>query len=226
MSKGEDSTGVPVSRSSIPVPEDPPVIFLEGEAVDSHHVSTQASRVKTAQSKRTPITSPSKPATRLFSPSPQVTNPHRHSPYLHNKAQETVLNVVSERKTKARLSPSPFNSASTSLLASPDQPHSAADKVLHLERKLSESNEKYRHLERQYHDLLTKHVRMEQMYEEEKQGQNSARTQSPEETISHKDPNLASDGSVEALLRRVLSELRELKDRMTRIEKATAKIGK
>ena len=177
-------------------------------------------------------TTQAKSSHRLLSPGPQPSNPHRMSPYQHSQVNEQVLNVVSERKPRVQLSPSPFNSASNSLFSSPESHPSSlkpSDKVLFLERKLSESQAKCRSLERQNHDLLAKQIRAEQRIETESRGKGTERdrTASPlgEETTSV-DPGLGSEGSVEGLLRQVLEELRDLKGRMTRIERATAKIGK
>ena len=222
-----------MSRTAVPVPADPPVMFQEGDPVEydpGHRSYASRVRAKGALNKRETATSQAKSSHRLLSPGPS--NPHRLSPYQHSQMQEKVLNVVSEHKPRTQLSPSPFNSASTSLFSSPESHSSAlkpADKVIFLERKLSESQAKCRNLERQYHDLLTKQIRTEQQLETEMKGKSSERDRvaSPlaEETTSV-DPGLGSQGSVEGLLRQVLEELRDLKGRMARIEKSTAKISK
>lgn len=208
-------------------------MFLEGDPVEYDAGNrSYAARVKAKGDliKRETATKQAKSSHRLLSPGPS--NPHRMSPYQHSQLHDKVLNVVSEHKPRSQLSPSPFNSASTSLVSSPEPHPSAlkpADKVLFLERKLSESQAKCRNLERQYHDLLTKQIRTEQRLEAEMKGKSTERDRvaSPlaEETTSV-DQGLGSQGSVEGLLRLVLEELRDLKGRMARIEKSTGKIGK
>lgn len=142
--------------------------------------------------------------------------------YRKSATEEEILNYVSEVKPIAKLTNfSPPRISNSSHFSSPDRhrtPIRDLDRVLFLENKLKQSSEKCKVMEKKYKDLLVKHVRSESQgsreYEISPEGRETA--------LAEESTDM--EGSVEMLLRKVLEEMRDLKARMTRIEKSTCRI--